>query len=303
MAGFEYVRPTTLEGAVAELSARGDGAVAVAGATDLWVNIRSGKLAPAAVVSLRGIAGLDVLTPEPAAGEGPDGRGALTIGATTPHGKVEDSLWMATHFPALQQGCAGLGSRQVRNVGTLGGNICNAAPCADSATALMLFDATLQIAGPGGSQRELPLGEFFVGPGMTRLLQGEVLKAIKVPDPGPHTFSRYIKHTRRRGVELAMMSVGVRVTLEDDLSTVKTVRISLGVCAPTPTCAERAQDMLVGRPLTREAVEAAALAAADDSKVRDSWRGKAWYRREMIRVLVPRAVEQSGAFAAAGMGV
>jgi len=306
MAGFEYVRPTTLEGAVAELTARGDGALAVAGATDLWVNIRSGKVKPEAVVSLRGIAGLDALTPEfadraggAAAGPGGDARvsGGLTIGAMTPHGKVEDSLWVAAHFPALQQGCAGLGSRQVRNVGTVGGNICNAAPCADSATALMLFDATLVIQGPAG-RRELPLGEFFVGPGMTRLLSGEVLKEIRVPDPGAHTFSRYIKHTRRRGVELAMMSVGVRVTLEDDLTTVKTARISLGVCAPTPTCAVRAQDMLAGKPLTRAAVEAAALVAADDSKVRDSWRGKAWYRREMIRVLVPRAVEQSGAYAA-----
>src|SRR5665811_2407443 len=317
MAGFKYVRPTTLEGAVAELTQRGEGAVAVAGATDLWVNIRLGKLKPEAVVSLRGIAGLDVLTAEfadggargsgglaaagsPAAsGLGAAG-GGLTIGAMTPHGKVEDSLWVATHFPALQQGCAGLGSRQVRNVGTVGGNICNAAPCADSATALMLFDATLVLQSTAGL-RELPLGEFFVGPGMTRLLQGELLKEIRVPDPGPNTFSRYIKHTRRRGVELAMMSVGVRLTLEDDLRTVKTARISLGVCAPTPTCATRAQDMLVGRSLTREAVEAAALAAADDSRVRDSWRGKAWYRREMIRVLVPRAVEQSGAYLAAGI--
>ncbi len=294
MAGFEYVRPTTLEGAVAELSMRGDTAVAVAGATDLWVNIRSGKMKPEAVVSLRGIAGLDVLTPERADG------GGLTIGAMTPHGKVEDSAWTAAHFPALQQGCAGLGSRQVRNVGTVGGNICNAAPCADSATALMLFDATLVIQGPGGL-RELPLGEFFVGPGMTRLLKGELLKEIRVPDPGANTFSRYIKHTRRRGVELAMMSVGVRLTLEDDMTTVKAARISLGVCAPTPTCADRAQDMLVGKPLTREAVEAAALVAAEDSQVRDSWRGKAWYRREMIRVLVPRAVEQSGAYVAAGL--
>lgn len=294
MAGFEYVRPTTLEGAVAELTTRGEAAVAVAGATDLWVNIRAGKIKPEAVVSLRGIYGMDAIMPEREDG------GGFTMGAMTPHGKVEDSLWVTANFPALQQGCAGLGSRQVRNVGTVGGNICNAAPCADSATALMLFDATLVLQGPGGP-RELPLGEFFVGPGMTRLLQGEVLKEIRVPDPGLNTFSRYIKHTRRRGVELAMMSVGVRLTLEDDLSTVKTARISLGVCAPTPTCATRAQDTLVGRPLTREAVEAAALLAADDSKVRDSWRGKAWYRREMIRVLVPRAVEQSGAFAAAGV--
>jgi CO/xanthine dehydrogenase FAD-binding subunit len=294
MAGFEYVRPTTLEGAVAELTARGEGAVAVAGATDLWVNIRSGKVTPEAVVSLRGVHGLDALSPE--RGDG----GGLTIGALCPHGKVEDSLWVAEHFPAIQQGCAGLGSRQVRNVGTVGGNICNAAPCADSATALMLYDATLVLQGTAGV-REVPLGEFFVGPGMTRILTGEVLREIRVADPGPNTFSRYIKHTRRRGVELAMMSVGVRVTLEADLSTVKTARISLGVCAPTPTCATRAEDLLVGRALSREAVEAAAEVAAEDSLVRDSWRGRAWYRREMIRVLVPRAVEQSGAFRAAGI--
>jgi carbon-monoxide dehydrogenase medium subunit len=296
MAGFEYVRPTTIEGAVAELTARGEGAVPVAGATDLWVNIRSGKVNPEAVVSLRGIHGLDALVPEREDG------GGFTIGALCPHGRVEDSLWVARHFPAIQQGCAGLGSRQVRNVGTVGGNICNAAPCADSATALMLYDTTLVLQSTGGV-REVPLGEFFVGPGMTRLLPGEVLKEIRVADPGPNTFSRYIKHTRRRGVELAMMSVGVRVSLDDDMSTVRAARISLGVCAPTPTCATRAEDLLVGRPLTPEAVEEAAEVAAEDSQVRDSWRGRAWYRREMIRVLVPRALEQSGAYVAAGIAL
>lgn len=295
MAGFEYIRPTTLEGAVAELAQRGPGAVAVAGATDLWVKIRSGKVAPEAVVSLRGIPGLHFLRPERENG------GGLVIGALTPHADIEDSAWVARWFPALQQACAGLGSRQVRNVGTLGGNICNAAPCADSATALMLFDASLVLQGPAG-ERELPLGEFFVGPGQTRLGPGEVLREIRLPDPGPNTFSHYIKHTRRRGVELAMMSVGVRLSLADDRRTVTKARISLGVCAPTPTCSTRAESLLEGRPLTREAVEQAAAVAAEDSRVRDTWRGRAWYRREMIRVLVPRAVEASGAFAAAGLG-
>ena len=96
-----------------------------------------------------------------------------------------------------------------------------------------------------------------------------------------------------------MMSVGVRLTLAEDHRTVRKARIALGICAPTPTCSTRAESLLEGRPLTPESVGAAAEAAADDSLVRDTWRGRAWYRREMIRVLIPRAVEESGAYDAA----
>ena len=96
-----------------------------------------------------------------------------------------------------------------------------------------------------------------------------------------------------------MMSVGVRLTLAEDLRTIQKARIALGICAPTPTCSTRAESLLEGRALTPENVHAAAEAAADDSFVRDTWRGRAWYRREMIRVLVPRAVEESGAYDAA----
>jgi carbon-monoxide dehydrogenase medium subunit len=288
---FDYFSPGSVAEAVGLLSDAGEGAYAVAGATDLWVDLRARKVQPSAIVSLKRVEGLRGLRPER-----PDGGGVL-IGALTPHAWVEDSDWAACYLPALQQACAGLGSRQVRNAGTVGGNICNAAPCADSATALLLFDASLQLAGPEGA-RELPLSDFFVGPKQTRLLPGEILTYVKVPDPGPRTFSRYIKHTRRRGVELAMMSVGLRLTLADDLKTVKKARISLGVCAPTPTCSSRAESLLEGKELTPENVQAAAEAAAADSRVRDTWRGRAWYRREMIRVLIPRAVELSGAYEA-----
>lgn len=292
--GFDYFSPSSVTEAVSLLGEAGEGAYAVAGATDLWVDLRARKLQPKAVVSLKRVQGLAGVQPERTDG------GGLTIGALTPHAWLEDSDWAACYLPAVQQACGGIGSRQVRNAGTVGGNICNAAPCADSATALILFDATLALEGPEGA-RELPLAEFFVGPKQTRLLPGEILTQIYVPDPGARTFSRYIKHTRRRGVELAMMSVGVRLTLADDLTTVEKARISLGVCAPTPTCSARAEDLLVGKPLTPENVALAAEAAAEDSRVRDTWRGRAWYRREMIRVLVPRAVEESGAYDAAAI--
>ncbi|MHB9115787.1 MAG: FAD binding domain-containing protein [Thermoleophilia bacterium] len=289
---FDYLRPANLAEAVNMLAEAGDQARVLAGATDLWVDLRAGKIAPKAIVSLKGLGELRGLRPER-----PDG-GGVTLGALTPHAWVEDSDWAAAHMPAVQQACSGVGSRQVRNVGTVGGNICNAAPCADSATALLLFDAALRLEGPEGT-RDLRLADFFVGPKQTRLLPGEILTEVKVADPGPRTFSRYIKHTRRKGVELAMMSVGVRLTLAEDLRTVRKARIALGICAPTPTCSARAESVLEGRPLTPENVCAAAEAAADDSLVRDTWRGRAWYRREMIRVLIPRAVEESGAYDAA----
>lgn len=306
MTMFEFFSPGSVEDAVTILARWSEAAMPVAGATDLWVNIKSGKAQPQALVSLRGISALRGLAYEGdgAIAGGANGgggavaaRGALTIGAATPHADIEDSAWVAEHFAGLQQACAGLGSRQVRNVGTLGGNICNAAPCADSATGLMLFDASVVLTGPDGV-REMTLADFFIGPGQTRRGPAEILTQIRVADPGPHTYSGYQKHTRRKGVELAMMSVGVRITLADDGVTVAKARISLGVCAPTPTCSADGEAYLEGRPLTREnAVRAAELAAAE-SRVRDSWRGKAWYRREMIRVLVPRVIEQSGAFAA-----
>lgn len=307
MTMLEFYSPGNVEDAVSILARWRETAMPVAGATDMWVNIKSGKAQPQALVSLRGISALRGITYEggnsAAKGDGAGGggavaaRGALTIGAATPHADIEDSAWVAEHFAGLQQACAGLGSRQVRNVGTLGGNICNAAPCADSATGLMLFDATVVLTGPDGV-REMPLADFFIGPGQTRRGPAEILTQIRVADPGPHTYSGYQKHTRRKGVELAMMSVGVRITLAADGVTVAKARISLGVCAPTPTCSADGEAYLEGRPLTREnAVRAAELAAAE-SRVRDSWRGKAWYRREMIRVLVPRVIEQSGAFAA-----
>ncbi len=299
MAAFEFYNPGTVAEAVDILARWSETAMPVAGATDMWVNIKSGKAKPAALVNLRGIRTMRGISyaegDGSAAGLGP--RGAMVIGAATPHADIEDSAYVGRHFTGLQQACAGLGSRQVRNVGTLGGNICNAAPCADSATGLMLFDATVVLVGPAG-EREMPLADFFIGPGQTRRGPAEILTQIRVADPGPNTFSGYIKHTRRKGVELAMMSVGVRVTLAEDGETVSRARISLGVCAPTPTCSANGEAFLEGKPLTRENAAKAAELAAEESRVRDSWRGKAWYRREMIRVLVPRVIEQSGAFAA-----
>jgi CO/xanthine dehydrogenase FAD-binding subunit len=285
MQQFDYLRPASLEEALDLLEQHGRSGMAVAGGTDVWVNVRSGKVKPSAVVSLNAVPNMRFLLPE--------GR-ALSMGAGTRHADVEDSEWVARHFPALQQACEGVGSRQVRNVATLGGNLCNAAPCADSGVALLLYDAKLVTQGKNGS-RELTLDEFFVGPGETVLEPGELLTEIRIPDPGERTFAGYWKHTRRRGVELPLLGVGCRVTLASD-GTVEKARISLGVCAPMPKRSYEAEKVLEGKALTEETVQAAAETAAANALVRDTWRGRAWYRREMVRVLIPRVLKHAGAY-------
>lgn len=285
MQQFDYLRPGSLKEALDLLGQHGPKGMAVAGGTDVWVNVRSGKVKPSAVVSLNAIPNMRFILP--------DGR-ALSLGAGTRHADVEDSEWMVRHFPALQQACEGVGSRQVRNVATIGGNLCNAAPCADSGVALLLYDAKLITQGTNGS-RELTLDQFFVGPGETVLEPGEILTEIRVPDPGERTFSAYWKHTRRRGVELPLLGVGCRVTLSAD-NIVEKARISLGVCAPMPKRSYEAEAVLEGKPMTEENVKAAAETAAANALVRDTWRGRAWYRREMVRVLIPRVLAHAGAY-------
>src|SRR5660398_227397 len=215
--GLEYYRPRSVEEAIRLLTDLGEEAMLVGGATDVWVEMRSGKLTPKALVSLRGVGDLRYLEPEGS---------ALTIGAGTRHADVED---------------------------------------------------------------------FFVAPGLTVLEHGEILVRVEVPDSGPRTYAGYWKHTRRRGIELPMLGVGARITFSEDGETVEKSRIALGVAGPTPRRMEEAEAVMEGFPLTEERVLEAARMAAYQAEVRDSFRGKAWYRREMIRVLIPRVLRHAGA--------
>lgn len=284
MRTFEYCRPETLREAL-DMLAECEGAVPVAGATDVWVGAKVGKIAPPRLVSLRRIERLRGIRAE---GEG------IFLGATTTHAEVEDSALIETRYPALHRACSGVGSRQIRNVGTVGGNLCNAAPSADSAVPLLLYDAVCDVDGPQG-QRSIPSEAFFVGPGRSALVRGEVLTGIRIGAPPERTYADYAKLTRRKAVELPILGVGVCVSL-DPMGRVQRARIALGVAGPTPIRARQAEEMLSGGPLSRETVAGAAEAAAGEAQVRDSWRGKAWYRRQMIRVLIPRLLERAGAF-------
>jgi carbon-monoxide dehydrogenase medium subunit len=200
---------------------------------------------------------------------------------------LELSPVIRKEFPILMDAVTNIGSVQIRNVATIGGNIINAVPSADGAIPLITLGAQVRLRGPKG-ERSMSLEHIFIGPGMTLLEPGEILLEFIVPKLPPHTGAAYCKHTRREAMELPLLGVAVQLSLADDRLTCTDARIGLGVLAPTPMRARSGEAILKGKKISDELLRKAAKAAAEECKARDSIRGEAWYRREMVEVLVPR---------------
>jgi carbon-monoxide dehydrogenase medium subunit len=242
------------------------------------VKVKEGKISPQYLVSLRRIQGLDRITFQ---------NGELRIGSLVTHRMLERSPIIRKEFPILTDAVTHIGSVQIRNVATIGGNIVNAVPSADGAIPLITLGAQVRLRGPKG-ERTLDLEHIFIGPGQTLMEPGEILLEFVVPKLPAHTGAAYVKHTRREAMELPLLGVAVLISLGGDLSTCTEARIGLGVLAPTPMRARSAESLLKGKEITEDLLAEAGKAAAEECKARDSIRGEAWYRREMVEVLVPR---------------
>ena len=280
MRKFTYLVPKTLDEAISLLTSHGEQAKYIAGGTDVLVKIKEGKLAPDYLVSLKHIISQDrpFLNHE---------TGELYIGAFCTHRSIEQSVLVERQYPIIHDAVKNIGSVQIRNVATIGGNLVNAVPSADGAIPLIALDAKVNIYGPKG-QRSMELRRFFLGPGQCDLEAGEILTEIVIPPPAARTGSAYIKHGRREAMELPMLGVGVLVNLEEDMRTCAKARICLGVAAPTPFRAAEAENYLKGKTVDEIHLSECGRIAGQESKVRDSIRGVAWYRREMVGVLVKR---------------
>lgn len=182
-----------------------------------------------------------------------------------------------------------MASMQIRNLATIGGNLCNAAPSADLAPPLIALEGTAVIAGPDGERRIL-LDQFFLGPGQTALAPGELLVAVELPVPHPRAAAVYLKNSPRRAMDIAVVGVAAAIAWLDRRCEV--VRIVLGAVAPTPLRARRAENLLLGQEISQERVAEAARTAAQEAQPIDDVRGSAWYRRRMVDVLVRRALLQ-----------
>ncbi len=270
--------PGTLDDAIGFLRDHSGSALPIAGGTDVMIDTRIGRAHAEWLVDLSGLIGL--------AGIDLDGD-RLRIGALTRVRAVELDARLARRAPALVEAARVLGSVQVRTMATVGGNLCHATPSAELPPPLLVHDAVADVAGPAG-ERELPLAELFAGPGRTTLEPGELLTAVRLLAPGKGFGSCYLRQTVRWSMDLA--GVGVAASVETEESRVTRARVALGAVAPVPLLVDAAADAVTGTELPPEAAaEAGTRAAAACSPITDA-RGTAAYRRDVVSVLVPRAL-------------
>ena len=292
MRPFDYYAPRTTQEAVALLRELGEFARPIAGGTDLVVQMKEGRTKfhyPDMVVSLAGISEMQGI-------EFNEGDG-LRIGAGTRLADVAASPVIRKRYPALAEGAVVVGSIQTMNMGTIGGNVCNAAPSADTAPALLAYEAQAVIVGRDG-RRSMPIEEFFRGPGETALEPGELLAELRLPAPPPNTSGAYRRHTPRKQMDIAV--VGVATVMTIDSGTISRARIALGAVGPTPLRARQAEAALEGAHPGGDAFARAAVAAAAECSPISDVRGSAEFRRHLVRVMTERLARDAVRVAAGG---
>jgi aerobic carbon-monoxide dehydrogenase medium subunit len=278
MESFEYHRPRSLEEAL-QLRRAHENARYISGGTDVLVQIHKLGRRPDALVSLSSIPELQ--------GIELDGR-ELRIGAATPIREIVRHEGLRELCPVLALAAGRLGSPQIRNRATIGGNLCNASPCADTATPLLVLEARVRARGERGI-RELSLEELFRGPGGTRLEDGEILTDILVPRPAPGARATFRKKGRVH-MDLAVASVAVLVELDGPIC--RRARLAAGSVAPVPLRLRPVEELLAGKPLDAAVIAAAGAAAERAVSPITDIRSTEEYRRRMVGVFVRRALEE-----------
>jgi CO/xanthine dehydrogenase FAD-binding subunit len=285
MQGFAYEAPSSLEALRARLAtAQGAGELTqvLAGGTDLLVQMKQGHRAPGLILDVKRVGETQALAV--------DGD-TLTLGASVPAAKAKAFPVVAQAFPGLAHAIDLIGSSQIQGRASLGGNLCNASPAGDTIPALIANGFEAQILTADGL-RTLPVEAFVTGVGKNALASGEVLLALKAPVPGPRSGDAYQRFTPRTEMDIAVVGVGARLTL-DDAGVIASARIALGAVAPQAFLAEAAGAALVGTRGEPEALEAAAAAAMAAAKPISDKRGSADFRRRICGVLVKRVVAQA----------
>jgi len=279
-----FAAPRSLEEALEILRA---GEVTVlAGGTDLMPQSHSGKLPLARVLmSVRRVPELQGIA---------ETEGTIRIGAATTIRELRASSLVRGRLPILWQACDRFASDQVRNAATIGGNVCNASPAGDTLVPLLVLDAqVVLVSKPDGAMqvRRLPIAEFFLGPGRTRRRPGELLAAIEVPAPPAGFVSEFYKFGTRPALDISAISIGFGAVRERGV--LRAVRVALGAVAPTPIRAARAEAALEGAAPDEQALAAATAAALEAIHPIADVRASDWYRRELVRNMLPRVVRRA----------
>lgn len=271
---FKLITAKSLDEALASAA---QGYKVVCGGTDIFVMMHKGIQYPALV---------DISNLEELKKISFDEKEGLTIGAGVTHSEIEKNEYVKKYYPALADGCSKIGSVQVRNRGTIGGNICNASPAADSAGPLLLYDAVVQIASLNGG-REVKIEDFFTGVKKTVLKEGEIVVSVKLAPVTAKEGSAYLKLMKRGAMEIGIMSSGIRIVC-DEKGVCTDARVTLSAVAPTPIRVKAAEAALTGAAVTDESVlQAAALAY--EAATPKTWRNSEEWSKDMVSAYVPRA--------------
>ncbi len=289
MKRFDYFAPASLDECLALLRDRPE-AAPLAGGTDLVVRLKKGDRSMGTLVSLQRIPELQRRTHD----------GAVRLGSMTRLAHVAEDPLLRDRCAALAAAAGWVGSTQIRNVATIGGNVCNAAPSAELGPPLLCLEARATLVGADG-ERALPLEQFFLGPGKTSLRPGELLREIVIPAREGRNACAYLRHTPRSAMDLAVASAAVGLTVDED-GVVVDARIALGAVAPVPMRARRAESLIVGHRVSPALQREAGATASGEAAPISDLRASAGFRTHLVGVLVSRAIGAAYARATAPMG-
>lgn len=283
MRDFDYAAPTTVAEAVQLLQSHNGAARPLAGGTDLIDQVRVGRLTPDLVVDIKKI---PELTRVEFSANG------LRIGAAVPCHRLYHDAQIAAAYSALTDSASIIGGIQIQSRASIGGNLCNSGPAADSTPSLIALGAVAVIAGAKGT-REVPVESFCTGPGKNILEKGEFVVEIKLPPRAPHSGSAYQRFIPRNEMDIAVVGVGASVTLDAAGKTFVAARIALGAVAATPLLAEAAAKALIGQPVSEGVLQKAGAEARAIATPIDDMRGTIEFRKHVTGVLVARVIQQA----------
>lgn len=281
MQSFDYIAPGSVDEILSALAGQNGHAKILCGGTDLLVQLREGRRTAGLVVDVKHIPELTEVAFDPKTG--------LRIGAAASCHQICSDPNVANRYPGLIDGIHLIGGVQIQNRASVGGNLCNASPAADSIPALIVHEAICNIAGPNGG-RTVSVEEFCIAPGQNALQAGEILVSINIPTPKQNFGAGYLRFIPRNEMDIAVVGAGASVVLDADGSRFVSSRIALGAVAPTPLFTPEAGAFLSGKVITRENVKEAARLAQALAKPITDLRGTAEHRKHLCAVLTERAL-------------
>ncbi len=280
MKSFDYIRPSNVEDVIAALK-ENDNPYLIAGGTDLLIGMKNNAVRPQCIIDLKGIRHLNSIEYE----------NGFRIGALSTIRDIEVSKSILEKIPALSDAAGTLGSIQIRNRATIGGNLCHGSPAADMAAILLAMDCEVKFASDNG-EKTIGLEQFFTGPNSTILEKNDILTEIIISKDIEQFEGLYLKHGPRKAMDIGIVNIAVLLNADFKSGMCNQIKIALGAVAPTPIRAKKAEALLHGNTLKPELIREAAEMAANEAKPISDFRASAGYRRDLVKNLVAKGIKQ-----------